>query len=170
MSHSNPIISIPSVAGLDDPANPRKPTEIEDEALANNGFFPDISLLDLRNAMRIDGIVTNDRLKHATIEAIITVNQDLKPLRQQAQAENKTLHELNDEMLNGEPVMEYQYKRAVYCLAVANLYERYRSFEATKEGHNKSDELLDTAGDLRRDYHHTVRTMLGEHRLIAELI
>lgn len=166
----NPVISIPNVQGLDRPAQPEKPSEVRDEYIANNGFFPEISLTELRNAMRVDGTVTNERLKHATLEAMNTVNQDLKKLRLNAQADGKTLYDLNDEMLNGEYVIEYQYKRAVYCLTVANLYERYRSFDATKEGHSKSDELLETAGDLRRDYHHTVRDMLGENRLISELI
>lgn len=170
MSQNNPVISIPKVQGLDIPSRPEKPTEIPDEQLSNNGFFPDVSLLELRNAMRIDGTVTNERLKHATIEAMHTVNKDLKPLRQVNGQPIFELTDLNDDMLNGEYVIEYQYKRAVYCLAVANLYERYRSFETTKEGHDKSDELLETAGDLRRDYHHIVRDMLGENRIIAELI
>ena len=135
-------VHIPQYTEADEPSTIKADTPQQDDVIYNNGFFPDISLLAIRNSMRIDGTVTAERLKHATIEAISTVNQDLKPLRLQA----------------------------VYCLAVANLYERYRSYDNTKEGYRKGDELLESAGDLRRDYHYTVRDMLNQNRMIAELI
>lgn len=170
MSATN-IISIPKVKMLDTSQTPEKPTEIDDELILNNGFFPDVSLLDVRNSMRIDGTVTNERLKHAIIEAILTVNRDLQTFKELCLTQDKSsLYECSDEQINGETVQVYQYKRAVFCLAVANLYERYRAFDSTKEGHEKADELLDSAGDLRRDYHHAVRDILGERRLISELI
>lgn len=165
------IISIPKVANLDTQTAPQKPTEIPDDIIINNGFFPDISLLEVRNAMRIDGTVTNERLKHSLKEAIFTVNKDLIAFRKSYQDEGKTsLDDCDDEFINNESTLVYNYKRAVFCLTVANLYERYRSFDSTKEGHDKSDELLDTAGDLRRDYHFAVRDILGNHRMISELI
>lgn len=169
MSQNN-IISIPKVQMLDD-ANAQNPTVISDETITNNGFFPDIDLIDVRNSMRIDGTVTNDRLKHAVIEAVLTVNQDLKQFKANClEQEKRTLVAVGDDRIDGEAVLVYQYKRAVYCLAVANLYERYRAFDNTKEGHDKADELQNTAGDLKRDYHHAVRDILGENRLISELI
>lgn len=167
----NHVINIPKVKDFDSSRNPHQPNEIGDERLTNNGFFPDITLLEVRNAMRIDGTVTNERLKHATLEAMNSVNQDLKAYRLTAQSENKTtLQACDDEFINGESVLVYRYKRAVFCLTAANLYERYRHFDSTKEGHQKAEELLETAGDLRRDYHFAVRDILGETRLTSELI
>lgn len=163
-------VHIPQYTEADEPSTIKADTPQQDEVIYNNSFFPDISLLAIRNSMRIDGTVTTERLKHATIEAISTVNQDLKPLRLQAEAAHGDFYSLNDEEINGEYLIEYQYKRAVYCLAVANLYERYRSYDNTKEGYRKGDELLESAGDLRRDYHHTVRDMLNQNRMIVELI
>ncbi len=121
--------------------------------------------------MRIDGTVINERLKQAVIEAMATVNADLKAYRLNAeQAQKANLQACDDEQINGESVLVYKYKRAVYCLAVANLYERYRSYDSTKDGHDKAEELESTAGDLKRDYHFAVRDILGENRMISELI
>lgn len=167
-------ISIPRVANHDNPSH--SPTVIDDETISNNGFFPDISLSEIRNAMRIDGTVTNDRLKHSALNAISTVNKDLKKYRMEIQAEGYAdfysyqISQYDSEMLNGEPIKIYLYKRAVYCLTVANLYERYRGYDSTKQGNDKAEQLIDTAGDLKRDYHFAVRDILGGQRMIVELV
>lgn len=162
-------ISIPRVAGVDIPT--KKPTVIDDELIRNNGFFPDILLSEIRNAMRIDGTVTNERLMHSAIEAIQTVNRDLKSYRLRANDEGKTqLAQYDEEQINGESELEYLYKRAVFCLTAANLYERYRSYDSTRDGEQKAEQLIDTAGDLKRDYHFAVRDILGGNRMIVELI
>lgn len=162
-------ISIPRVANHD--PHSLNPTEIDDETLVNNVFFPNIQLIEIRNAMRIDGTVTNERLKHSAIEAMQTVNRDLKAYRLNAKKEEKnTLAETDEETINGESELVYLYKRAVFCLTAANLYERYRSYDSTKQGNDKAEQLIDTAGDLKRDYHFAVRDILGSNRMIAELV
>lgn len=162
-------ISIPRVVRHDTPSP--KPTVIGDEVIINNGFFPDIQLSEIRNAMRIDGTVTNERLKHSALDAMQTVNRDLKDFRLKAQTQGKSRLSLCDEeQLNDESELVYLYKRAVFCLTTANLYERYRSFDSTREGDQKADQLIDTAGDLKRDYHFAVRDILGGNRMIAELV
>lgn len=162
-------ISIPRVVRHDTPSP--KPTVIGDEVIINNGFFPDIQLSEIRNAMRIDGTVTNERLKHSALDAMQTVNRDLKDFRLKAQTQGKSRLSLCDEeQLNDESELVYLYKRAVFCLTTANLYERYRSFDSTREGDQKAEQLIDTAGDLKRDYHFAVRDILGGNRMIAELV
>lgn len=162
-------ISIPRVVRHDTPSP--KPTVIGDEVIINNGFFPDIQLSEIRNAMRIDGTVTNERLKHSALDAMQTVNRDLKDFRLKAQTQGKSrLNLCDEEQLNDESELVYLYKRAVFCLTTANLYERYRSFDSTREGDQKADQLIDTAGDLKRDYHFAVRDILGGNRMIAELV
>lgn len=167
-SPMNNSISIPKVERFDSSQTPLNPNEIGDEVITNNGFFPDLYLLAVRNAMRIDGTVTNERLKRAVIDAIATVNKDLKPFRLAQQAQS--LADCDDERINGESVLVHHYKQAVFSLATALLYEHYRSFDSTKDGHDKSTELQHTAGDLRRDYHFAVREIRGENGLISELI
>lgn len=93
-----------------------KPTVIGDEVIINNGFFPDIQLSEIRNAMLIDGTVTNERLKHSALDAMQTVNRDLKDFRLKAQTKGKSRLSLCDEeQLNDESELDYLYKRAVFC-------------------------------------------------------
>lgn len=163
------VIAIPKAKGFD--PHEQRPTVLNDEIITNNGFFPDVLLSDIRNAMRIDGTVTNDRLKHSAIEAMQTVNRDLKVFRQNQQFLGiEMLEDCDSEEINGQSELVYLYLRAVYCLTAANLYERYRSFDSTKDGERKAQELEQTAGDLRRDYHFAVRDILGEKRMTAELV
>ncbi|MDG4948708.1 head completion/stabilization protein [Actinobacillus equuli subsp. haemolyticus] len=130
MSH---VISIPKVQGYETRQDRISET---DEIITNNGFYPDINLNDVRNGMRIDGTITNERLKIATIEAIASVNQELAEWRKTKIAEKPsiTFAAIESEMINGESILVQRYRRAVYCLAVANLNERYRAYDSTKEG------------------------------------
>lgn len=140
-----------------------------DIIVSNNGFFPDIALNDLRNTMRIDGTVTNERLKFAVIEAIATANQDLADFRQK-QAQHQQLSDCSKEIINGENVLVQRYKRAVYCLAIANLNERYRSYDTTKNGEDNAERLEETINDLRRDARFAIRDMQGMSRISVRLI
>lgn len=161
---------IPKITQLDATQH-HKFTDVEDELIFSRDFFPMIQLMDVRNAMRIDGTITKERLKHAIIEAISTVNRDLQIYRKTYEEKGySTLADCDDEMISNENVLEYKYKRAVYSLAVANLYERYRSFDSTKDGQDKAEELLHTSNDLRRDYHFAVRDILNTQGMISELI
>lgn len=93
MSH---VINIPKV--VVDKNQVSSPTQI---TVSNNGFFPDIELIDVRHAMRADGTVTDERLKFAVIEAMATVNAELHPL----QAEYATFDDIPSDHINGENLM-----------------------------------------------------------------
>ena len=46
--------------------------------IESDSFYPSIALDHIRQIVRIDGVVTNDRLKQAIIEEIIDINRLLK--------------------------------------------------------------------------------------------
>ena len=163
MQPTSHVITIPKSR------KPQEPNRLElDEVdrIRNSDFFPDIRLSELRNTMRADGTISESRLKAATIEAMATVNQQLKPLTEKA----ASLDEIESDTLNGEPLTVHRYKRAVFCLAMANLYERYRSFDSTKEGADKAAEYEGSVDDLRRDARFAIRDLLNINRWNAELI
>lgn len=160
----NNVITIPKAASISD----KSATEQSNGRISNNGFFPDILLADIRNAMRADGTVTEHRLKNAVIEAIAHVNHELRSLQQRSKAH--ALDEIHAEEINGESILVHRYKRAVYCWAMANLYERYRSFDSTKDGAEKADDFEQSVDDLRRDARFAIRDLLNINRWTAELI
>lgn len=141
-------------------------TQIENEA-----FFPAIDLADLQAAMRLDGTVTPERLRAATVEAMASVNQDLATWRaSQLAAGLATLADVTAPQIDGKSIHVTRYVRAVYCLAKANLTERYRDFDATHDGRTRATELESPIDDLRRDARWAVRDILGQRRVTVELI
>lgn len=165
------IISVKKVQGyqMADPQQAITQHSETDIIIKNNGFFPDIALNDVRNSMRADGTVTNERLKFAVIEAMASVNQDLALFRQK-HPEASQLADCLEEQLNGENLLEQRYKRAVFCLSLANLNERYRSFDTTPNGENNAERLEETINDLRRDARFAIRDIQGMSRISVRLI
>lgn len=139
-----------------------------EDIIKNDGYFPDIKISDFRNQTRIDGTVTTARLKDALIEAIASVNQELRTFK--AQNPLATLASVESTTINNESLLVYRYKRAVHCLAQANLYERYASYDTTNDGEKKMELLQESIGQLRRDARFAVADILNKHRITAELI
>lgn len=141
------------------------------DTLANNGFFPNIDLQDLQDAMRLDGTVTMPRLKHAAVEAITSVNGELRDWRLRQEGLGfAALADVPAEEIDKESVQLARYRRAVYCLTKANLTERYRDFDATHDGHKRATELESPIDDLRRDARWAISDLLGRARNTVELI
>lgn len=139
--------------------------------IKNNGFFPDLTLNELREEMRLDGTVTTNRLTGALVEAMTFVNIQLKPFRLEQQANGyKTLQEVESEEINGETYLTFKYKRAVHHYATAYLLERYAHFDNSKTGDKKAEANQLSADNLKRDAQNAVRDLLGKQRITVALV
>ncbi|WP_443091376.1 head completion/stabilization protein [Basfia succiniciproducens] len=138
------------------------------DIITNDGFYPDISISDYRNQSRLDGTVTTARVKDALIEAIATVNDELADFK--TSANSTALEHLPSTVINGESLLVYRYKRAVHCLATANLYERYASYDTTADGEKKMDMLQESINQLRRDARFAITDILAKNRINVELL
>ncbi|MGK5079651.1 head completion/stabilization protein [Janthinobacterium sp. HLX7-2] len=142
--------------------------------IENDGWFPDIFLTDMRDAMRLDGTVTDARLVQAVVDAILHVNRELASWQTaHAQALIATLADVPATRINRESRLLAQYRRAVYSTAKADLIERYRDYDttATSLSDKKSMEWLDDApGAQRRNAQWAIADMVGRSHLIVELI
>lgn len=146
------------------------PTAPAGAIVTNDGFFPDIDLDKLREAMRLDGTVTAVRLRDAAIAAVISINDELQAWKAGKQAAGVlTLAELPPQ-IGGVSVQVSRYLAAIYRTAKADLTERYRDFDATKAGEAKADQLESTVDDDRRAARWAVRDLLGRPRSTIELI
>ncbi|MGC6246658.1 head completion/stabilization protein, partial [Pasteurella multocida] len=81
-----------------------------------------------------------------------------------------TLAEMPSGMIGNQSVLVYRYKRAVYCLALANLYERYASYDTTNDGEKKMELLQESINQIRRDARFAINDILGRRRITTELI
>ncbi|OEZ46280.1 phage head completion protein (GPL) [Janthinobacterium sp. MP5059B] len=140
----------------------------------NDGWFPDITLADMRDAMRLDGTVTDARLVQAVVDAILQVNRELADWQgQHAAAGIAALVDVPAARINRESRLLAQYRRAVYSTAKADLIERYRDYDstATSVSDKKSMEWLDEApGAQRRNAQWAIADMVGRTHLTVELI
>nr|DAI38589.1 MAG TPA: head completion protein [Caudoviricetes sp.] len=139
-----------------------------EDIIRNDDFFPDISLSAFRNQYRADGTITSQRLQDALIEGMASVNEELSTFK--TQSKRDSLEQITAPSINGESVLIYRYKRAVSCLALANLYERYASYDSTNDGEKKMAQLKDSIDELRRDARFAISDILGRKRVDAELI
>lgn len=148
-----------------------KANESEDVEITNMSFFPNIKIKKVREAQRIDGTVTTERLKKAIISAIITINNDLTEWRliKQAQGVN-SIDELTNDMIDGESKYLHLYKQAVYCWANALISDRYLNYDATAKAVKHVEPEQQSAGDLYRDARYAIRDILGKSRSTMELI
>ena len=139
-----------------------------EDIITNDGYFPDLKISDFRNQTRIDGTVTTARLKDALIEAIASVNYELRTFKVQNPVAMLAL--VDSIKINRESILIQRYKRAVHCLAAANLYERYAGYDNTNDGEKKMELLQESIGQLRRDARFAVADILNKNRINVELI
>jgi len=139
--------------------------------ISSDPFWPVISLNTLRAIMRTDGTITTERLRHAVIDAVAAVNSDLRGWASDRQSEgHEQLAEVPSQTVNNESVLVHWYRRAVYSMARANLYERYLDSSATGEAVKDTAARDQTANDLYRDARFAIRDILGETHTTVELI
>ena len=137
----------------------------------NDGWFPDIDLQDLRDAMRLDGTVTEPRLKQAVVDAILHVNRELEDWQAEQQAAGReSLENVPAKTINEESVLLAYYRRAVYSRAKADLIERYRDYDTTSEGDKKAEQLGESIDEQRRNAHWAIADITGRRHLTVELI
>lgn len=150
---------------------PVPPAEAPSDAIANDGWFPPLSIADTRNAVRLDGTVTDERLRAALVNAMMDVNRQLRAFK----AERSALGQASlaaasaDEMVDGKPRLVLLYLRAVMCSAKADLTERYRDFDADAANPRVRDAEPAT-DEQRRNAQWAVRDILGQSHVFVELI
>ncbi|HDR9289325.1 phage head protein [Burkholderia multivorans] len=139
--------------------------------IANDAFYPDVSLEHARDTMRLDGSVTDARLRHELLAAIASVNDELRTARTAwRDAGFARLADVPADQLDGESVLLQHYRRAVYCLAKATLIERYRDYDTTGDGARRADDLEPQSDELRRDARWAISDIVGRPRVTVELI
>lgn len=146
-------------------------TEEAEADIINDGWFPNVILAPARDVIRIDGTITTARLRAALVEAITSVNDELDAWKAlQVTAGHNNMAAVPAPTVDNISRNIHRYLRAVYCLAKANLTERYRDYDSSNEGNKRADELDPTVGDLRRDHRWAVNDILGIGRSTIELI
>jgi hypothetical protein len=157
-----------------EPSTPNSNPPSSATVVENDGWYIDINLPLMRDAMRLDGTVTDPRLRQAVVAAIMHVNQELADWkRDQIAAGYTTLAAVPADHIDRESVLIAHYRRAVYSTAKADMIERYRDIDSTASSlsDKKMMEWLDTApSDQRRNAHWAIANIIGRPHMTVELI
>ena len=148
----------------------------DDDAIApaiivNDGWFPDIDPAMFKEQQRIRDNVTPARMREALISAILAVRSDLRAWAAgHRSAGSARLEAVQADRIDNTSELVLLYRRAIFTRAKAEVVERYRDVDLTKDGERKAEDLDTTVGELRRDSIHAIREMLGVTRTTVELI
>ncbi len=151
------------------------PTPATPETIANEPFFPAVDLAAMRESLRLDGTVTPTRLRDAVSDAILHVNNELRPWAEARQAEGAaTLADLLAPRINGTSTRVQAYLRAVQHGAAASLEDTKRAQATLPAGLGKDARVLESVG-LRTDDHlqamrHAIADCMGRMRESVQLI
>ncbi|WP_115554078.1 head completion/stabilization protein [Xanthomonas arboricola] len=146
-------------------------TSATPDAIANAPFWPAIAPDTVRASMRLDGTVTDARLRHAIVAAMLAVNDALQAWADTQQAAGyASLADVPSTTVDGLSRRVQLYLRAVACATAVEIAERYRSFDATDSANQRADDLSPSITELRRDQRWAVRDLQNLPRSTVELI
>jgi hypothetical protein len=150
------------------PANP--PAAVLD-AIAGDGWYPDLSIQAFRASQRVPEVVTPARARDALIGGYLTAETNLATWRAAQQAAGKASLETTDaRTLGGESRAVQLWRRAVHAFAAADLAETHGDISATEAGRDRTEVRAQSAGDLRRNGTAAIRDIIGTARNRSRLI
>ena len=141
----------------------------------NDPWFPAIDPAQLRATCRLDGTVTPQRLHHALMQALASVNAELWAFKAATQLLGAArLADVPAGQLNGESVKAHHYRRAVYACVQADLAEAYRDIDTTPQSAGKVERVTDRlelkVDEHRRNQRWAISDLLGLRRTTVDLI
>lgn len=150
------------------PDNSNQSTDL----IASNVFWPSISIKKYRESTNVDSNVPESRVRMVLIEAIATVNAELKAFRLDAIQNGFTaLADIDaDNQIDGISVHVHRYTHAVHCHAHVSILEQYSTYSATGHTADRADAKQAQANDYRRNAHAAIADILGAQRCDSELI
>ena len=143
--------------------------------VSNDPWFPAIDPAQLRATCRLDGTVTPERLQHALMQALASVNAELWEFKvSNMLLGHASLADVPAGALNGESVKVHHYRRAVHAHMQADLAEAYRDIDTTPQGAGKPERVADKlelkVDEHRRNQRWAISDLLGLRRTTVDLI
>lgn len=125
--------------------------------------WPPISLTAIRGDIRIDGSVTDARLRQLVLEEMIDVIRLVKAAAGYDAARLR------------EPVLTLHHPDVLFFSAVSNgvaakTCEKYRNYDSTNTGNKRADEQSSMIDDYRRNKHWAIQQMVGRTHTVVDLI
>lgn len=148
-----------------------KPTTFVDQAIENDGFWPNLSLSEFQKGYRLPAEYLVDMLATDLTTAMIEVNKDLAKRKTAWQSVGITSVESADPTVLQERTFHAAtYKRAVYCRAKASLLTQFATVTRRESAENTGKELPERGETFLEFSQQAVRSLQGRGRITAALL
>lgn len=148
-----------------------KPTTFVEQAIENDGFWPDLSVAEFQKGYRLPAEYLVDMLVTDLTTAMIEVNRDLAKRKGQWQNVGVTTVKSADPMVLPERTFHTAtYKRAVYCRAKASLLTQFATVSRRESAENTGKELPERGETFLEFSQQAVRSLQGRGRITAALL
>ena len=148
-----------------------KPTTFVEQAIENDGFWPDLSVSEFQKGYRLPAEYLVELLGADLTAAMCEVNLDLAKLKARWQAVGVTSVKSADPMVLPERTFHTAtYKRAVYCRAKASVLTQFATVTRRESAENTGKELPERSETFLAFSQQAVRSLQGRGRITAELL
>ena len=148
-----------------------KPTTFVDQAIKNNGFWPDLSVAEFQKAYRMPGEYLGELLVTQLNMAMYEVNDDLKRLTTSWRGLGITSVATADTLLLPERAHQVElYKRAVYCRAKGNALTDFATVTRREVAENTGKEAPERGETYLAFSQQAVRALQGRSRITVALL
>jgi hypothetical protein len=148
-----------------------KPTTFVEQAIENDGFWPNLSLTEFQKGYRLPAEYLGDMLVTDLTTAMIEVNADLAKLKAQWTVAGVSSVESADPMVLPERTFQAAtYKRAVYTRAKASLLTQFATVTRRESAENTGKELPERAETFLAFSQAAVRSLQGRGRISVALL
>jgi len=148
-----------------------KPTTFVEQAIENDGFWPDLSVAEFQKGYRLPAEYLVDMLAAELTTAMTEVNRDLAKRKSDWQNVGITTVKSADPMVLPERTFQAAtYKRAVYCRAKASLLTQFATVTRRESAENTGKELPERGEAFLEFSQQAVRSLQGRGRITAALL
>jgi hypothetical protein len=148
-----------------------KPTTFVDQAIENDGFWPNLSVAEFQKAYRLPAEYLGEMLAAELTTAMIEVNTDLAKLKAQWSVAGVSSVESADPMVLPERTFQAAtYKRAVYTRAKASLLTQFATVTRRESAENTGKELPERSETFLAFSQAAVRSLQGRGRISVALL
>lgn len=148
-----------------------KPTTFVDQAVQNDGFWPDLSVSEFQKAYRLPAEYLVELLDAELTTAMIEVNTDLAAQKARWQGAGVSSVESADTTVLPERTFKAKlYKRAVYCRAKASLLTQFATVTRRDSAENTGKDLPERSDTFLAFSQQAVRAIQGRGRITAKLL
>jgi len=148
-----------------------KPTTFVEQAIENDGFWPDLSVSEFQKGYRLPAEHLIEMLVINLTTAMTDVNRDLAKLKARWKDAGVSRVESADTTVLPERTFQAEtYKRAVYCRAKASLLPEFASVIRRESAENLGKEAPERKETYLEFSQQAVRSLQGRSRVTAVLL